>query len=155
MKGLKMRDDMNYEVRNVKFFKGHDGIGYNASLYLEGKKIGAVSDYADGAPLVLILNQEERKKLYKYCEPMDGSDGLPISGGVNAELFIENLVNEYDVKQRAKRKCKNNTVFFFASDEELQFRVVKCPFSTEVKKEIANRYPNEIVIFYNEIINKK
>ena len=39
------------QLKNVKTFKGIDGNGFNASIYMDNKKIGIVSDYGDGGEM--------------------------------------------------------------------------------------------------------
>jgi hypothetical protein len=39
---------MNFTVKNIKSFNGHEGIGYSATLYLDGKKFAEVLDDANG-----------------------------------------------------------------------------------------------------------
>jgi hypothetical protein len=54
-----------YEVKNVKSFKGHDGLGFNASLYRDGTKVAFVTDLASGGDID--FNWEDSKAKIRYC----------------------------------------------------------------------------------------
>ena len=39
---------MNFSVKNIKSFNGREGVGYSATLYLDGKKFAEILDDANG-----------------------------------------------------------------------------------------------------------
>jgi len=39
---------MNFSVKNIKSFNGREGVGYSATLYLDGKKFAEIFDDANG-----------------------------------------------------------------------------------------------------------
>ena len=50
------------QLKNVKQFTGWEGYGVNASVYLDGKRIGTFNDRADGGPLDWTVIQKKQRK---------------------------------------------------------------------------------------------
>ena len=50
------------QLKNVKQFTGWEGYGVNASVYLDGKRIGTFNDRADGGPLDLDCDTKEAEE---------------------------------------------------------------------------------------------
>lgn len=61
---------MGYTVKSIKTINGVDGQGFSAKIYFDGKLIGQVFDYADGAPVVLDMQAVHRKSLMDYVDTL-------------------------------------------------------------------------------------
>lgn len=99
-----------YSVKGVKTFRGHEGIGYNASLYKGKKKIAFVIDDASGGDSHI---EEEDIEAVKELELACANVGLvPRSypgwkdweSKYDIREFIGDLVNDYEDKKRIKKK---------------------------------------------------
>ena len=54
-----------YTVKNVKTFTGMEGLGWECSLYKDGKRLGTVLDDAHGGMLIFHIDKAEEKILPK------------------------------------------------------------------------------------------
>jgi len=99
-----------YSVKDILTFRGHEGIGYNASLYFGDKKIAfIINDASGGQSYIEEENIKAVKELALACEnvglvrwsvPGLGDIGLHY----DIRLFIYDLVCNYDNKKRTKKK---------------------------------------------------
>lgn len=167
-----------YSVKAVKTFVGTDGYGYNAALCRNGKKVAfAVQDGGGGPAMVYWEDREaarEEVKIKNYkgetvpvrVTPEEGlllrfigtlppipPPEFPDLGpyDVDIELFVEELVNDFDFERRAKRLCKKKTLFRVVGDKAGEWRTLNIPYSNAVRKELGLRYGGKI----EEVINER
>lgn len=102
-----------YSVKGVKYFRGHDGYGFNASLYLGKKKIAFLIDLADGGKFQIEpFDEDEVKKLRMACEDEElvqrcGSQLKEWDyTNITFEWLVEELINDYENMKRLKREEK-------------------------------------------------
>ena len=103
---------MKAEIKNYKRFAGHDGQGFEATLYLDGKKAAVISDDGWGGewnwgimPNMLPYIEEFRAKCEALppCSFGTREDGSSYTVGMTAEIWIEqNLLHIADAKSHAK-----------------------------------------------------
>lgn len=67
-KHFNIKTDPMYSVKNVKSFTGREGYGFEASLYKHGKRVGSITDVADGSgQLQYNMKHEEIKAFQDYA----------------------------------------------------------------------------------------
>ena len=139
-----------YSIKNVKTFRGMEGQGFNADLYKDGKKIAFVMDSAQGGCLDFEwIDRKEEKIINDYAKTLPKSKTFGIEIEMDADIIIDNLVNDYLLDKEYKRKCKNNVVFKTKEDEEGSYNVVKAEYNPDIKKRLMEKYPT-ITEFINE-----
>lgn len=109
------------EVKNVKTFEGTDGIGLNADLCLNGKKIAHCHDGAYGGEMEFhIIDREAFKKVEKHCEvlPHKKYDFSEESFPVTVEDLVNDLANEIikakelkKIDNKLKKEMENNIIY--------------------------------------------
>jgi len=152
---------MGYTVKAVKSFVGREGYGFSCSLWLDGKRIGTVTDTAGGGMVDFYLNQGEKEKLDAHCRTLSQarkpSTMMPKGIDTDCDIFVTNLVEAVEQdqarkKQKAqvKRWCKTQTVYRLKGDKEGSYRIVTTVYSAGVKKYLEAKYPNLGLDIMNE-----
>lgn len=165
----------NYEVKNIKSFRGMDTDGFNATLYRDGKKVAlAIQDGSGGEMTLEWLDWKEPKvnfKVYNYNDEElvqcgtpeeallaehvkdmfypDGSafSGKPLRMGMDG--FVEDLVCKVQENKQSLRLCKNKTLYRVEGQKDGDWWTIKAPFTKELRARIVAKEP-KLVEFLNE-----
>jgi len=146
---------MNYTVKSIKNFQGREGTGYSCSLYLDGKKIGTVTDTAGGGETDFYLDNGEKEKLDAYCKTLPVkkfSENMTIP--TDCDWFVSDLVDEYEKQKKYRKWCKKETVFRIDGDKKGSYRVINKPYSDDIKKALEKNYAGKGLVIVNELIKK-
>lgn len=102
---------MTYTVKNIKTFRGRDGLGVNCSLYKDGKRIGTVDDMANGGQYDYGLINDEWIKLMEHVRTLPPVEfhGSTLEH-LNPDMFIGDLINDALEDKDLKRACKTKTI---------------------------------------------
>ena len=143
---------MIYTVKNVKGFQGLEGYGYECSLYKDGKKIGTITDTANGGMADYYLDKGEKEILDKHCEtlPKIVDKYIPDGMEVDADMFVGGLVDKYEADKQIKRWCKTQIVYTLKGDEENSYRTIKAVFSPKTKELMEKKFANKGLVILNE-----
>lgn len=146
-----------YTVKGVKSFQGREGLGYECSVYKDGKRIGTVTDVANGGGQLQmnLKTREEETALEDYCKTLPKlsymHDGKENFYDCDPCIFVGGLVDAFEKDSRNKKACKTKTLVEVEEDGEKKVYVYKCWFSEAIKKIIKDRdYPDTDVVFINE-----
>jgi len=142
-----------YSVKGVKSFQGMEGLGFECSLYKDGKRIGTVTDVCDGGGyLQCNLKEGEEEALEAYCKtlPSETSEEYDITIDIDPCIFMSRLVDEFETNKTYKRWCKAKTVFRIDGDDEGSFRTINHVFDDKVKALLEQKYPNQGLYIVNE-----
>lgn len=91
----------DFDVKNVKFFQGMEMGGYNASLYLKGKRIAMCIDGGDGgAPLIRFLTPGKGRG-FTYDVPQEIADWMKTEEGqqIQREFWLDRPRSDNGVPQ--------------------------------------------------------
>ena len=107
---------MKVEVKNYKPFHGHDGQGFDCTVYINGKRTAIVSDDGWGGPLNWLPVGDYKSEAFQtngsrfhdfteLCKQLPPEevvfDGEPTSIDMDWELWIEKLLELADIKRQA------------------------------------------------------
>ncbi len=161
-----------YTIRNFKSFLGHEGHGFNLSLYRDGIKVAFVVDSANGGDFeyswedreqpqvdihitgwegkpVTFKGTPEEKIFREFCEslPEVKSDIDSSMMKVDDDLFISRLIDEYLSKQWLQKKLKKFFLFQIGNDigTNKYQTIPRNPNTTQEKviEFIGKKYPNQ------------
>ena len=96
---------MKYEVKNLKTFNGHDGGGFECSLYKDGKRIGTVFNAGYGGCHEYTfadrtIEATVRAELTALAVEQDSE----VAGYTEADdIYIEHLLESYENNRQAKK----------------------------------------------------
>ena len=140
---------MTYTIKNLKTFKGMEGMGgFNLSLYRDGKKIGMViNDDCGGCHMYQIPDEYEMVALTAHAQDATKAKFEP------TDTFINSLVDAFEEKKWLKRQCKNKTLFSLKGDPKNSYMTVKAPYSERIKTFIIEKYGDKVQTIVNETIN--
>lgn len=142
-----------YNIRNLKIFRGMEGHGFNATLYLGKQRLGAVIDDASGGPLSIELSLEDRKALEEYVQSLpevtcpfnDPNTGKPAVLKPSVELFVSNLANRTDMLKRVKRILKNPCMIAVIENGSL-YKIEYTNVNSKVISDYRKDYPDHLVL---------
>ena len=166
---------MDYKVKNIKTFRGMEGIGFNANLYRGTKKIALVIDDAQGGPFryewedykaerVSIDGKDysgreftykgtpEEKLLVEYASSLPSIKHGGIEIPTSPDLIVEKLINEVEDRRHFKKLAKTKTLFRYEGDDTSnnEWRVYKKPFSLEFIEALQKASKTKIISYINE-----
>jgi len=159
-----------YTVKNIKTFVGHDGQGFNLSLYHNGEKVAFVIDLAYGGDFdyqwvdwkepkvdinitnykkepVCFKGTPEEKLIYELVEtlPLEKSDTFPDGIKETVDGFVASILEKLESEQW-NRKLKKYFLFQIANEIGTDsYRTFKKENITrrEVEKYIAEKFPDK------------
>lgn len=105
------------ELKKVKMFNGHDGVGLDCDLYVDGKKVAHVFDSARGGGneyqeygntldeikvnRKILTDLEEYAKTQTYICEFDGKESTK-----NLDIIINELLDVVEKEKQAKKMVK-------------------------------------------------
>jgi len=142
---------MKAEIKNYKRFAGHDGQGFEATLYLDGKMAAVISDDGWGGewnwgimPNMLHYIEEFRAKCEALppCSFGTREDGSSYTVEMNDAIWIEeNLLHIADAKSHA-----NGKVMIIDGGEIYSYGKYKKEWREQIIASLAKKYPNARLI---------
>tara|TARA_R100001129_G_scaffold34674_2_gene23575 strand:- start:628 stop:1131 length:504 start_codon:yes stop_codon:yes gene_type:complete len=113
---------MRIELKNIKHFESmsEETLCFNASLYVDGRKVGAVSNRGHGGCHEYGFDMKTQQELNRWCEEnlpkwsMDDDQEYE----TDLELHISNLVAHFLDTKYIKKLLKNNVVVMDDTCEE-------------------------------------
>ena len=147
-----------YSIKGLKFFRGMEGDGFNASLLKDGRRICFVIDEGNGG----MLNYEElsdadEKMLKEFVDVvrLEKSDATDESGFCDRKSFdldwmLNDMVTAWEFEQKMRRMTKKKTVVVTPDCKEGEARVMNVPFDAKTKAYITKKYPGAVIL--NEVL---
>jgi len=162
---------MVYSVKNIKSFTGREGLGFECTLYKDGKKIGTVTDTANGGEVDFYLDKGEEDKLRAYCKTLPRTyyddvknttsltkkqfekfwkEGREIHAGDFVTALVEKWENDKRQKAQRRRWCKRETVFRIEGDKKGNYRTISQPYDIKIKAHLMQKYKGQGLVIVNE-----
>lgn len=101
---------MDLSVKNVKTFRGHDGEGFNATLYMNGKRVAYVVDLADGGECQYrCMDRKVRDEIEAWVKTLPPRKSEVVDGKFPMDLdcVVADLVD----RALMQKKCKRHVVW--------------------------------------------
>jgi hypothetical protein len=143
---------MEYTIKNVKSFQGLEGHGFSCTLYRDGKKIGTVTDSAQGGMIDFFITKEEQEILDNYCKQFPANTDYGITTPYDGENLICKLVDDFEYVRDVKRGCKTKVIFTVDGDGKNQYKYYKGKFTKQMKKQIMDKNKGKNPVILNETI---
>lgn len=147
-----------FTIKGLKFFRGMEGDGFNATLLKDGRRVCFVIDEGNGGMLNYEgLSDADEKMLKDFVEvrrkeipDVDGKDGCNDHDLFNLEWMVNDMVVAWEFEAKMRRLTKKRTAFVTADCKEGEARTLNCPFDTKAKEHIAKKYPGAVIL--NEVL---
>ena len=150
---------MNIELKNVKIYAGlsEETIAFNASLYIDGKKVGEARNAGHGGNNdVDVFDKDGRWDiaLIKQMETEAATHTWSYQGEThnhNLDSYIGDLVDTVQERRDKQRLCRGKTLAQLPGTEyaEGEWSVFKAKFTPVVATSIRTRYGQDTK-FLNE-----
>jgi len=152
--GVEVLDMENiYSVKNVKTFRGEDGLGFACTLYRGNKRIAYVVDPADGSFCRWDwFNEHEEHDFDKYCKSLPLIKSEYGDYHPTWDIVVTDLANEYEENRTLKAKCKRRWVVRLKGDEPYNYH----SWEKEMyrRSAIEKHFGDKIVEFVNDRFEK-
>jgi len=161
-----VKDFGPYSVKNVKSFMGHEGMGFNCTLYRNGKRVGTCLDDAGGGDMYPISwlstvdRKEEQRLLDAHLKTLPkvkssyGDKKMELT--IDEGWFVTELVNNWEKDKEVRkiqRQCQTKTLFRQPDMNKGAYYVSNILFSKNVGQNLRKKYGEDIEIF-NEVFEK-
>lgn len=108
---------MNITLKNIKTFRGHDGIGLNADIYVDGKKVCHVHDDARGGCFDYTAYGPDYQANNKIIGEMEeyAKTLPPVKSSFDDSTYpqdLDGLINDIVMKQEIEKMEKKNVTKF-------------------------------------------
>lgn len=103
---------MKIELRNVKHakFASEETECFEATIYIDGVKAGTAENAGHGGPTTISPYSLEKKiKTFTDTLPPTSYEGVELE--MTPELYIDNLMYDWQIETSLKRKMKNRIMF--------------------------------------------
>ena len=138
-----------FTIKNFKTWSTYDGGGYQFTLYYNGKKFAFVHNDGNGGWVTVDCeNQEDQKRfddyisnLPKWKSSIDGSDM-----DMTSDIFMDELVNEYELAKKLAKAKKKGTTFRLITDKENMFRTLNVLDLSQAKEYLDSQFPQGYVL---------
>ena len=124
---------MNYTMKNLKSWDSIDGVGWEASLYRDGTKLGRIKDEGNGGCLQISISEIELDTLNEYTATNKG----------DIDMFLAALADETETQGKVKRVLARK-VYFVTEDNQL--KMSKNKMSDAIRSQILQQFPNAVIL---------
>jgi len=148
---------MHIELKNVKIsgFASEETLCFEAAVYVDGKKAFLVKNDGHGGCNDYVPNGAEGRvilqKAVEYASSVLSKSFVGMPQWVIFDVYIEDLLEKHQMKQRARRLCKNCTIFRTPEMPEDQYLKIKLPFNEQVRARVVARHGNTVE-FLNDLL---
>ena len=136
-------------VKGLKFFRGMEGHGFNASIYMGGKKLCFTMDEGSGGEPHYDWEEGGERTLQTLVEikraeiPADQeSDGFNDREMFCLDIMVEDILIAWEREKNFLRDLKRKTIF----DVKGELREINRPFDPKIKQHLVAKYGPQIEI---------
>lgn len=149
---------MKIELKNVKISQdlSEETTAYTATVYVNGQRAFTASNHGQGGsdnywPVdaegkALLLEAEAWAEALPAMEIPAGEPMGPCTLPMNLDLYISQLLEEWDLNEQIKRWSRKETVFRRPDTKPGAYLTVKAPYSPAVHAYIMKKYPDAEII---------
>lgn len=167
-----------YTLKNLKTFEGHDGMGFNATLYRGSKRVAKLHDAADGGMMSIYWEDRQEPKVpftfvnwqKKECTInvfpeeaalraflKDKVFTCPYTGEnhpMDIDIYLSELVDAHRNDKRLRKLCRDHIIVRTDKSEDDEMYTFKLPYSADALEKVKKRLAlnGEKVI---EVINER
>lgn len=136
-------NNSQFTIKNFKSWSSHDGGGYEFTLYVNDKKFALVTNDGWGGPVdVKCINDGDLQTLIQYVSQFK----CEYQGEIfdkTLDIFMDELVNEYDFNKKLQRAKKKGITFKLLTDSKGVFRTLNVLDMNKAKTYLDAKFPNQ------------
>jgi hypothetical protein len=147
-----------FSIKGLKYFRGMEGDGLNATLYKDGRRICLVIDEANGGEYNYEgLSAADEKMLKEFVEvkraempDVKNEYGSSDRELLNLDWMISDMCVAWEFEAKLRRMTKKKTVFITPDCKSGEARTLNHPFDAKAKDSILKKYPEAVIL--NEVL---
>jgi len=157
-----------YTVKSVKTFRGREGMGFNATLCRDGKKVALVDDaanggsysyhwldYKEGRKVEVDIVNWQGKAVKMHCTPEQAKFVEHVRAHTKEtfepeDRFVVDLVDDFEEAKTLKRWCRTKTVIILKGDAKGNYHTFNDKYSAAMKAYIEKKYGDQVAEIVNE-----
>jgi hypothetical protein len=145
---------MNITLKNLKIakFASEETLCFKATVYIDGKKAGEVSNDGHGAPN-MYWPHDLGIKLACYAKTLAPYEYMGTMLNHSADGLIDDVLAEHEERLRLKRLCAKSTIYRVHGEEygDGAYMQIKRKYSPEVALALRARHPQGVTIINEEL----
>ena len=146
-------------LKGLKSYETSRGIAWNASVYLAGRKVGAIEDRGDGGMMEFEIADADLETATRALK--DNGLTLTLNGQAYGddysskdwlETALSAVADDMDTLKRLRRQLKGKTLFRTTDCPAGEYRVIQKPFDETIREVVIARYGDKLLGFLHEEI---
>ena len=146
-----------FELKKFHENRGHEGMGYDCELWMDGKLAAHCNNEGGGGPDMyhFVSKDMERKVMahiatlppyrWEATEFTEAHDSP-----MNMDIFMMELICEFQANKAFKRQCKTKTLFRLKGDAADEYHLSKQVFTPKIAEGIRKHYGDQLLEIINE-----
>ena len=145
-----------FEIKKFHENRGHEGLGYDCDLYMDGVLVCHSNNEGGGAPdMHRFVSKEMREKVMAHIATLpphhwDESDMHLDDSPMDMDLFMMELICEFQTNKTWKRQCRTKTLFTLVGDKKDEYHIHKQAYSPKVAEGLRKHFGDKLVEIINE-----
>lgn len=142
-----------FEIKGLKFFRGNEGHGFNATVYKDGRKLGLVINEGNGGCFNYEMERTDQEMLESAARLFAIAEGEKVEEGMGRRFvdgFVEAMAIAKETDGKLRRAMKNKLVFTLPGDADGDFRTLNAPYDDRSKAHVLKKYPEARIL--NEVL---
>jgi hypothetical protein len=135
------------QIKGLKTWSTYDGGGYQYNLYRNKKKVAFVHNQGDGGCLqVEWFDPQVKEEIKGFVVTLPDWQAEGYSGKMTLDIFLEELVSDYEYQKVLAKHRKKGVLFRFLTDPVESFRTLKTLDVAKAVEYLDKNYPNKYVL---------
>jgi hypothetical protein len=145
-----------FELKKFHENRGHEGLGYDCDLYMDGVLVCHSNNEGGGGPdMHHFVSKEMRDKVMAHIATLPPhrwtEDDIDMEDSpMDMDLFMMELVGEFQANKAFKRQCKTKTLFRLKTDKPNEYHVSKQVFTAKIAEGMRKHYGDQLLEIINE-----
>jgi len=117
---------MKVTLKNIKVcqFASQETLCFEATVYIDGKKAGHVSNDGHGGSNIYYIEKAKRDAFHAYCESLPSTYGIEGHPNADADELIGRLLDEHEANKQMKTWCRKKVMFRLNGDKDGEWRSI-------------------------------
>ena len=145
-----------FELKKFHENRGHEGLGYDCELWMDGKFVCHSNNEGGGGPdMHHFASREMEEKVMAHLATLPPhrwtKDDIDMEDSpMDMDLFMMELICEFQANKAFKRQCKTKTLFRLKTDKPNEYHVHKQAYSPKIAEGLRKHFGDQLLEIINE-----
>jgi len=136
-----------FTIKGLKTWSTDDGGGYQFNLYYDNKQFAWVHNDGNGGMIdVRIEDPQKEKEFNAFLLTLPKWELFDKLEHVTAEIFVDELVTDYEIAKKIAKAKKKGTTFKLLTDKNNMFRTLNVLDLEKAKQYLDQNFPNNYIL---------